>query len=183
MNIEKIRSRKALKFLGLLVSAMVIAGVSAQVYSYMFITGTAEVTTTGLRWVEGLDAPNSTVISGSTVSNLNLTTNEGNPRNYTDCLRIQNLDATEDHNFMLNVTYSSGNTSNWQKFNLMLFNATSGGTKQAELDILTQTANVTGLTIPGGQTWGVLFELVPIANPIANQPIAFTIQLTYESAV
>jgi hypothetical protein len=183
MNIEKIRSRKALKFLGLLVSAMVIAGVSAQVYSYMFITGTAEVTTTGLRWVEGLDAPNSTTISGSTVSNLNLTTNEGNPRNYTDCLRIQNLDPGEDHNFFLNVTTSTGNTSNWQAFNLMLFNATTGGTKQAELDLLIQGESVGGLTIPGGETWGVLFELVPISNPATGQQIAFAVKLTYESAV
>ena len=37
MNVRKIRSRKALKFLGLLISAMVIAAVSAQVYSYMYI--------------------------------------------------------------------------------------------------------------------------------------------------
>jgi hypothetical protein len=182
MNVKKIRSKKALKFLGLLISAMVIAAVSAQVYSYMFIQGTGEATTTGLRWVAGVDAPTGTDISGATVSNFNLTTNEGNPRNYTDCLRIQNLDPAEDHNFMLNVTSSTGNVSNWQEFNLVLFNATTGGTQQAVLDILTENANVTGLTIPQGETWGVLFELVPIANPMTGQPIVFTVQLTYESA-
>jgi len=182
MNVKKIRSTKALKFLGLLISAMVIAAVSASVYNYMFIEGTGQATTTGLRWVEGADAPNGTVISGGTVTALPLTTNEGNERNYTDCLRIQNLDGAEDHNFWLNVTSSVGNTSNWQEFNLMLFNATTGGTKQAELDILIENANVTGLTIPAGETWGVLFELVPIAYPIVGQQMVFTVQLTYESA-
>ena len=182
MNMNKITSRKALKFLGLLVSAMVIAAVSAQVYSYMYIQGTAEATTTGLRWVEGADAPNGTTISGGTVTALPLTTNEGNKRNYTDCLRIQNLDAGEAHNFFLNVTSSTGNVSNWQEFNLVLFNATSGGTQQAVLDILTEGASVSGLTIGASETWGVLFELIPIANPIAGQQIVFEVKLTYESA-
>ena len=180
MNIKKISSKKALKFLGLLISAMVIAAVSAQVYSFMYIQGTGEATTTGLRWVLGADAPNGTTISGGTVTALPLTTNEGNERNYTDCLRIQNLDASEDHNFMLNVTSSTGNVSNWQEFNLVLFNNASA--QVAVLDILTQDANVTGLTIPQDETWGVLFELVPIANPLTSQQIVFTVQLTYESA-
>ena len=181
MNVRKIRSRKALKFLGLLISAMVIAAVSAQVYSYMFIQGTGEATTTGLRWVLGDDAPNGTDISGSTVSNFNLTTNEGNPRNYTDCLRIQNLDSGEAHNFWLNVTSSTGNWTNWTEFNLVLFNATSGGTQQAVLDIKTEGANVSGLTIQASAIWGVLFELVPIPNPIPNDPVVFEVKLTYES--
>ncbi|MDH5390955.1 MAG: hypothetical protein OEX10_07375 [Candidatus Bathyarchaeota archaeon] len=180
MNVKKIRSTKALKFLGLLISAMVIAAVSAQVYSFMYITGTAEVTTTGLRWVEGADAPNGTTISGGTVSNLALKTNEGSEKNYTDCLRIQNLDGAESHNFMLNVTSSTGNVSNWQEFNLVLFDNSSA--QVAVLDILTQNANVTGLNIPQDVTWRVLFELIPIANPKTGEQIVFTVQLTYESA-
>ena len=180
MNVKKIRSKKALKFLGLLISAMVIAAVSAQVYSYMYITGTAEASTTGLRWLAGADAPSGTTISGGTVSSLAMKTNEGNERNYTDCLRIQNLDGAESHNFMLNVTSSTGNVSNWQEFNLVLFDNSSA--QVAVLDILTQDANVTGLTIPAAVTWRVLFELIPISNPVVSQQIVFTVQLTYESA-
>ena len=180
MNMKKIRSTKALKFLGLLISAMVIAAVSAQVYSFMYIQGTGQATTTGLRWVEGADAPNGTAISGGTVTALPLTTNEGNERNYTDCLRIQNLDGSEGHNFWLNVTSSTGNTSNWQAFNLVVFNNASA--QVAVLDILTPNANVTGLTIPAGEWWGILFELIPISNPLTGQQMVFTVQLTYESA-
>jgi len=181
MNLKNIGLKRALKFVGLLISAMLIATVSAQIYSYMYIQGTGEATTTGLKWVMGADAPATTTISGSTVTALPLTTNEGNPRNYTDCLQIQNLDAAEDHDFSLNVTSSTGNSSNWQEFNLVLFNATSGGTQQAVLDILTSGASVSG-TIPQGETWGILFELIPIAYPMTGQQIVFTVQLTYESA-
>jgi hypothetical protein len=182
MNIKKISSKKALKFLGLLISAMVIAAVSAQVYSFMYIEGTGEATTTGLRWVEGADAPNGTTISGGTVTALPLTTNEGNERNYTDCLRIQNLDSDEAHDFWLNVTSSTGNWGNWTKFNLVLFDNYTGGTQQAVLDIKTEGASVSGLTIPASAIWGVLFELVPIANPTTGQQVVFTVKLTYESA-
>ena len=182
MNLRKIPAKKSAKFLILLLTSMLIATVSAQVYSYMYIQGTGEATTTGLRWVNGTDAPSGTTISGATVSSLALKTNEGNPRNYTDCLRIENLDSGEAHNFFLNVTSSTGNVSNWQSFNLVLFNATSGGTKQAELNILSEGASVGGLTIPASATWGVLFELVPIDNPMISQQINFEVKLTYESA-
>jgi len=147
----------------------------------MYIQGTGEATTTGLRWVAGVDAPSATDISGGTVSNFNLTTEGGNERNYTDCLRIQNLDAVA-HDFFLNVTTSTGNKTNWQEFNLVLFNATSGGTQQAVLDIKTQGANVSGLTIPASAIWGVLFELIPIDNPMTGQQVVFEVKLTYESA-
>jgi hypothetical protein len=174
--------KKSTKIIILLISTILIATASAQVYSYMYIQGSGEAAATGLRWVKGTDAPTATTIVGSTVTNLNLTTNGGNPRNYTDCLRIQNLDSAESHAFTLTVTSSTGNVSNWQEFNLVVFNATTGGTQQAVLDILTQGASVTGLTIPQSATWGVLFELIPIANPMTGQQIVFTVQLTYESA-
>ena len=180
---KNIRSRKALKFLGLLISAMVIAAVSAQVYSFMYIHGTGEATTTGLRWVLGDDAPNGTTISGGTVTALPLTTNEGNERNYTDCLRIQNLDPAEDHNFWLNVTLSTGDWGNWTKFNLVVFNGppNTTGVQQAVLS-LKALNSVDGLTIPQGATWYILFELVPIANPTTGQQVNFEVKLTYESA-
>jgi hypothetical protein len=173
--------KKATKIMVLVISSILIAAVSAQVYSYMYIQGTGEATTTGLRWVQGADAPAGTTISGSTVTALPLTTNEGTAKNYTDCLRIQNLDAAEGHAFSLTVTSSTGNVTNWQEFNLVVFNAVTGGTQQAVLDILTLDS-VTGLTIPQGATWGILFELKPIANPKTSQQIVFTVRLTYESA-
>jgi hypothetical protein len=184
MNIEKIRSKKALKFLGLLISAMVIAAVSAQVYNYMYATGEGKVTTgTGLKWVLGADAPGTTTIVGNTVSDINMTVNEGNPRNYTDCLRIQNQDATA-HTFSIEISSSpssAANKANFTEFNLVLFNGIGGGTQQAVLDVKTQGSSETGLSIPASTTWGILFELVPVSSPTTGAAVEFEVTLIYES--
>jgi len=183
MNVKKIRSRKALKFLGLLISAMVIAAVSAQIYSYMYITGKGAVSTgTGLMWEKGDDAPTGTSIVGNTVSDVNMTVNDGTPANYTDCLHIVNQDAV-GHNFSLLVTSSpssAGDKANFTEFNLVLFNASD--VIQAVLDLKTQGSNATGLTIPASATWRVLFELVPVSIPTNGATVEFEVELTYESA-
>jgi len=183
MNIEKIRSRKALKFLGLLISAMIIATVSAGVYNYMYIQGSGTASTaTGLIWELGAvtDYPAGTNIDGFTVENLNFTTN-ASPRNYTDCLHIKNQDPTENHTFNLRVKSSWGGWSDYTEFNLVVFNATTGGTQQAALDLSSQGEQTANMTIPQGATWRILFEIVPISSPTGTQ-VFFEIELTYESA-
>jgi hypothetical protein len=54
MNVKNIRSKKALKFLGLLISAMVIASVSAATYN-MFMNATVGVEAIELSFVQGTD--------------------------------------------------------------------------------------------------------------------------------
>jgi len=102
MNIEKIRSRKALKFLGLLISAMIIATVSAATYRYMFIDGSISVTGAKLIWIDGPDDPIAT-IAGSTVT-INFDVEEGTPINFTEALFLQNVNATGSFNYNINVT-------------------------------------------------------------------------------
>jgi len=183
MNVKNIRSKKALKFLGLLISAMVIAAVSAQVYSYMYIEGSGGVSTgTGLAWELGSSAPGAASIDGNTAKNVNMTVNDGNSRNYTDCLHIVNQDGVA-HNFSLEVTKSPSTAldkANFTKFNLVLFDVSN--VTQAVLDLKTQGSNATGLTIPASVTWRVLFELVPISAPTNGAKVVFEVKLTYESA-
>jgi len=66
MNVKNIRSRKALKFLGLLISAMVIASVSAATYN-MFMNATVGVTATELSFVE--KDPDFTTCGGAITDN------------------------------------------------------------------------------------------------------------------
>jgi hypothetical protein len=182
MNIEKIRSKKALKFLGLLISALLIATVSAQLYNYMYIQGSATaVTGKGLVWELGADAPTSPIptIDGPTVSNLALTTDAGNPRDYPDCLHLVNLDAAPtSHAFSIKVTGTSA-SADFTTLNLRLFDELDG--EQAVLDLKTLNDEVTGLTISGGVTWRVMFELIPISSP-SGTAVNFEVTLTYESA-
>jgi len=188
MNAIKIRSRKALKFLGLLISAMVIAAVSASMYNYMYIQGSGVASTTkGLKWELGAAGqyPSGTTIDGFTVKNLNFSV-AASPINYTNCLHIVNQDATESHVFNLRVMKSYGTGwSEFTEFNLVVFNGDpeGAGVQQAVLDLSNSTDVTADMTIPAGAgtTWYILFEIVPISSPTGAQ-VFFEIELTYESA-
>ena len=183
MNLRKMPFKKSAKFLILLLTSMLIATVSAQVYSYMYITGKGGVSTgTGLKWELGDDAPAGSTIDGGTVSDVNMTVNEGNSKNYTDCLHIVNQDGVA-HNFTLEVTQSpstAANKANFTEFNLVLFDVSNA--TQAVLDLKTEGSIATGLTIPASVTWRVLFELVPISTPTDGATVDFEVELVYESA-
>ena len=171
--------KKSSKFATLLISALLIATVSAGVYNYMYISGSGEITTTGLSWEAGDDFPTAASINGPTAT-VPMTTNEGNPRNYTDCLHLVNLDATTAHSFNITVTSSPSsalNKANFTKFNLVLFNA--AGAQVAVLDLKTENSQATLLSIGGGETWRVLFELVPIASPTTGATVDFEVTLVY----
>jgi hypothetical protein len=102
MNVKKIRSKKALKFLGLLISAMIIATVSAATYRYMYIDGSVTVGTARMIWIEGGDAPGDTAIVGSTVT-MDLDVEPGTPLNFSECLFLKNVDSAA-HNMTISVT-------------------------------------------------------------------------------
>jgi len=175
----EINHKKSLKFITLLITSLLIAVASAQIYNYMYISGSGEITTTGLRWEQGDDFPFGGSIVGPTAT-LPMTTNEGNPRNYTDCLRLHNLDAAVSHSFNITVTSSPSSTlnkANFTKFNLVLFNAAD--VQVAVLDLKTQGSQATSLTIGQGETWRVLFELVPIADPTTGAKVDFEVTLVY----
>jgi hypothetical protein len=170
----KINYKKSLKLITLLVSSLLIATVSAQIYNYMYITGSGEITTTGLKWELGPDAPSTASISGPTAT-VPMNTSNGNPRNYTDCLHLKNLDDAV-HSFNLSVTSSTGNKDSFTEFNLVLFD--ENGTQQTVLNLL-DTSSATGLSIPNLKTWVVLFELIPIASPTPGAKVDFQVTLVY----
>jgi len=183
MDVRKIRSSKALKLLGLLISSLFIATVSAQVYNYMYIQGSGVAsTTTGLKWELGLDAPGSAAIDGYTVTNLNFSIG-ATPANRSDCLRIVNQDAGESHIFNLRTMNSWGNYTNFQEFNMVVFDGDpeGAGVQQDVLDLSTQGATTSDMTIPSSATWYILVEIVPISNPL-NQQVFFEVELMYESS-
>jgi hypothetical protein len=171
----KINYKKSLKFVTLLISALLIAIVSATIYNYMYINGSGQINTTGLEWVLGPDAPPAASVSGPTAS-VPMNTSQGNPRNYTDCLHLVNLDAAP-HSFNLSVTSSTGAINNFTSFNLVLFDENS--TQQAVLNVLSTSSTATNLSIPSSKTWKVLFQLIPIASPTTGAQVNFQVTLVY----
>jgi hypothetical protein len=168
--------KKSLKFVTLLMTALLIATVSAEIYNYMYINGTGTITTTGLRWGIGPDAPAGTTVTGPTVT-VALTTNEGNPRNYTQCLNVTNLDAALTHSFNITVSSSTGDVAEFTEFNLVLFDASNN--EVAVLNLLSQGSSATLLTIGTSEVWPILFELIPVASPTPDASVTFTVTLVY----
>jgi hypothetical protein len=165
--------RKIFKFATLLLTAMLIATVSAATYKYMYIDGSVSIsTTTGLKWVKGIDAPSGTSIAGSTVT-LPLTVQNGTTINFTHCLYLENLDAF-NHSVVIDIT-SAADSGLYDEFNLMIFNNST----EAHIDtlIVTTTDSYSG-NITDNALWRLTFEVA--ATPSASGSDTFDVQFRYE---
>jgi hypothetical protein len=175
MNLQTIRGKKSQKLLFLLFTSLLIGVVSAQVYSYMYIQGSGTITTGGLAWQLGSTAPGGTSIQGYTVKNLNLTIQKNNFKNFTDCLRLINNDATS-HTFSLASAVTAGNTTKFTTFNLAVYQ--SGGARITKISIKNQQS-ASSLTIQGSETLYIRFEVDPLTDETSGY-MAFTVTLTYD---
>jgi len=171
----KINYKKSLKMITLLITSILIAAVSAQVYSYMYIEGSGEITTLGgMKWEKGTTAPAGATIDGYYVRTLNLSIPKNTFKNFTDCLRLINND-TGYHTFSVEITEVGGNTTKFTTFNLAVYNSTD---TYANLDIKTKES-ATGLYISGGATMYIRFEVDPGTDETSGY-MYFTVKLTYE---
>ena len=109
MNVKNIRSKKALKFLGLLISAMLIATVSAVTYRYLYIDGSITVGSQEMSWILGGDAPTGSSISGTTAI-VDFPVEQGTPINFTESLFLKNNNLSET-TFSYNLTVSQNVSS------------------------------------------------------------------------
>jgi hypothetical protein len=181
MNVKKIRSTKALKFLGLLISAMIIATVSAQVYRYMYIDGTVTVGSAKLIWIKGADAPADATIDGSTVT-MDLDVEPGTPLNFSECLFLKNED-TAAHNMTISVTTTVSATY-FDGFEIHIYeNATTPGT-WTFVDTMDVTTSDSYETYTGNDPLGAseyyLMTFEVAADASASGVYAFDIQVEYE---
>lgn len=175
----KLNYKKSLKLITLLITSLIIATVSAQIYSYMYIEGSGTITSQELGWVLGSTAPTGATVEGSYVKNLNLSIPTNNPKNFTDCLRIVNNDAVNGYTFDLEIITVGGNSGNFTTFDLVLYN--SAGGRLATLDVKTQGSSASSLSIGTSETQYIRFEVTPVTDATEGY-FYFTVKLTYEKA-
>jgi len=76
--------------------------------------------------------------------------------------------------------------TDFQEFNLVVFNGlpppAGAGVQQEVLNLKTQGAQTSDMTIPEDTKWYILFEIVPIASPTGSLKGIFEVELKYESA-
>ena len=166
--------KKSLKIISLLAASLLIATASAQIYKYMFISGSVNITTdTGIVWVLGEEASAESSIAGSTAT-ISLDVANGTIANFTHVLYLQNQDASA-HSMTINVT-DAATSSLYDSFNVTVtVNAT--GALVDQLDALT-TDSYAG-SMDASAIWQVSFEIQTKVDATA-QTDTFSLQFTYE---
>jgi hypothetical protein len=166
--------KKSLKIVTLLITAILIATASAQIYSYMYIHGSATITGSELEWSLGTNAPTGTTINGHTVNNLNFSVPENTFKNFTDALRLTNNNAT-NITFDLASAITGGSAADFTTFDLVVYD--SAGEREGDLSVLSEES-ANDITILTTEMLYVRFEIDPLENATSGS-LAFTITLTY----
>jgi hypothetical protein len=177
----KINYKKSLKLITLVITAFIIATVSAATYSYMYIDGGVVIGTEKLIWIAGDDAPAGTDITGSTAT-VNLDVEPGYPKNFTECLFLKNQDISA-HNMTINVTTALLTTDFDSCYMYIFENSTSSWVYVDTLDLTdaaldsyeTYTANE-----PLGASGYYRMTFDVAANSGATGTKSFDIQVKYE---
>ncbi|MFB0514697.1 MAG: hypothetical protein ACETVQ_03875 [Candidatus Bathyarchaeia archaeon] len=173
MNLRKIRSRKALKFLGLLISSLLIAAVSATTYRYLYIDGSIKVTSAKMIWIEGADAENAT-IQGSTAI-VRLDVEEGTPVNFTEALFLKNNNASGYFNYTITITQAVS-SGDFQRAKMHVYeNYTTPWTYLDTLDLTNSTDSYSD-SLDGQDYLRMTFEVNATAT---SGTFDFDIQVEY----
>jgi len=168
----KTNYKKALKLVILMMTSILIATASAQIYSYMYIEGSGRITTGGLKWEEGYNFPEGASIQGAYVKNLNFSVPKDSILNITDCLRIVNQD-NKPYTFKLEVTAVGGDPGNFTTFDLVVYNSTD----VARLSVKA-TGSTQDITIGASKTLYIRFEIETVMGTESGY-FYFTVKLTY----
>ena len=167
--------KKSLKIVTLLITAILIATASAQIYSYMYIQGSIEVTSAKLVWIEGSDVPNCN-ITASTAA-LGVTVDQGTPVNFTEALFLQNANATGSFSYTISITDDLSPTD-FERANMYVFQNNTGPTTWSYVDTLDLTSAAD--TVAGSLAAGVYLRMtLEINATVASGTSTFGVQVEY----
>jgi hypothetical protein len=182
MNLNSIKNKKSLKIAILLLSSLLIAGVSASTYYTMLMD--ANVSVTGGNKVvfsPGSDWGSSTMDdAGNQTCTLALSGGNGTIATYPNPVTINNTDIVE-HTINLKLASWDGDSqSELNYINITMYNAVSGGTQQGDTIYLvpgsSDPTETGSQTILASGTWRV--EWVIYWKPTASgQSVAVNLKL------
>ncbi len=181
----KINYKKSLKFVTLLISALLIATVSAAIYDYMYLNANVGVQGMVLEWVSGADGGVSdadTQINGVTAALNNLKGPPNGTRIYADPVRLNNTGASTV-TFDLLIDTVSGNTSYLDSIVVRIYNFTNNASIQ-NVTIWSggvKGTDATGLPIPAdlpsGLMWRFQWEITWKATATTSHSVTVNLKL------
>jgi len=176
MEIKKIPFRKSMKFLTLLLTSLLIAMASAQVYRYMYITGSITIGTEKLIWIKGADAPADASISGSTAT-IDLDVEPGTPINFTECLFLKNDNAIGSFNILISIT-TAVSSSDFDEAKTHIYQNSTGEWQYVDSLDLTNAASSYSGSLAAGEYLRMTFEVAAKASASGTMP--FGVQVRYD---
>jgi hypothetical protein len=173
MNIDY---KKSAKLVLLLLSSILIATVSAQVYRYMYIDGSVTVGTAKLVWIKGGGAPGDSAVSGSTYT-VDLDVEPGTPLNFNACVYLKNQDSvTHDMNISVTTAISAVYFTVCKMH--IYTNSTGSWVYVDTLDMRTSDSIINSLSLDTLKYYRMDFEVSPTLS--ASGTYDFNIELQYE---
>ncbi|MEM2420059.1 MAG: hypothetical protein QXL38_03625 [Candidatus Bathyarchaeia archaeon] len=169
----KTNIKKALKLATLLITSILIATASAQVYTYMFLQGTITIGTQKIVWIK-----DNLEVFGDSVS-INLDNVElGKTMRFNDTAYLKNKDTVAHTIVSIEVAETVG--SHFEICKAYIYeNFTENGqwTLVGVLDLKDPSSKITSKTLDAGGYYRFDFEIRTSSNGTDN---TFTIKVTYE---
>ena len=185
MNVKKIRSRKALKLLGLLISALFIATVSAAYYAQMFMY--AHVTVVG-QYAKFVSAGNTTELDGTLLSGGSEVTFDtmkgynGSLASWSEAVNITNIHASQGYNVTLEYHEWNGYTETKLRYiNITMYDGDAQ--KGQMLTLVLGGSNVTTSgkqVLSAGGMWRVQWDIFWWPNATVTDTVDVTLKLIVE---
>jgi hypothetical protein len=172
----KINYKKSLKFVTLLISAILIATVSAATYKYMYLEGTVTIGAQELAWIK----TGTGEIAGDTVTQ-SLTVTPDIPMVINDTLYLWNKD-TVAHNMTIKVTTAAAATK-FDVFKIHIYSNESGSWVYRDyLNATTLDDEYSTYTISDALNagYGYKFNYVITATTGATGSTTFKLEVKYE---
>ncbi len=182
MNARKIRSMKAVKVLGLLISSMLVATANALLYSQMFMYSHVTVQSHFSQFVQGAnhtDVSASITAGGEEVQFANMIGLNGSLVTYIGAVNITNTNATGTINVELKLDSWDGDL-NWELryINITMYDGATQ--KGAMLELLPGTGDVTTSgpqSLPAGGMWRVQWDVFWWGNATSSETADVTLVL------
>lgn len=174
--------KKSLKFVTLLITALLIATVSAAVYTQMFLNATVGVAGLSLKCVDGTNANVTSSIVGSTCTLTGLNGYPGQTTIYNDTVRITNA-GSSTATFNITTTQCQGNTNNLTSIYVKIYNSTDNSLLYT-LDVWESNAigsPLANLQINAGITWKLGWQITWYGNATVSDSVDVALRLDVES--
>ena len=175
----QINYKKSLKFLTLLIAAILISSVSAAIYDYMYLDGTVGVQGMSLAWLSGADGTDAgTTINGVTAALINLKGPPNGTRVYADPVELNNT-GVSPITFNVTIATVSGDTSQLISIYIKMYNMNDSSLK-GTLNVWESAAkgsDLTGLQITNNNVWRFQWEITWKATATTSNSVTVNLKL------